>query len=96
MICPSCNGTKKIFALFPIWADSVPEKDRKIYADIPCHDCNNGEVDDRYNEWLLIVKSMKAERISRKITLRKEAARRGMDASILSKMERGFIKPVKL
>ena len=96
MICPSCKGEKTVMGLFPVWADNVPQKDRKLYVYIPCPDCNKtGKVDDRYPEWLKIGKEMAEDRRKRRLTIFKEAKRRNIDSIILSKMERGFIEPIK-
>ena len=87
MICPVCNGKKEVFAF------TLREGGKCV--NMPCELCvGYGQVSDIHQAWIKEGKCLKDERIQRGITLRIEARRRGMRASVLSAMERGRIEPL--
>lgn len=81
--CPSCSGFGKIFgAFYPLVAE--------------CDTCNGkGFIDDIQTVWMAQGKMLKDYRLNElKLGLREACRKYGYDASNLSKMERGIIKPV--
>ena len=36
MICPECKGSGKTLGLFPVWAKTVAQEDRKPYVEMDC------------------------------------------------------------
>lgn len=63
-------------------------------CEFPCFRCDgSGTVPGETTAWMLAGKAMRDDRRSRGNTLRKEAAERRMEASELSAMERGKVKP---
>lgn len=63
----------------------------------PCEMCKGtGRIPEHVKKWAPYGERLKAERIARRLTLRKAAAQLGVDPSNLSKMERGIIAPQPL
>lgn len=63
---------------------------------IPCLLCEGAKVvDAKVLEWKKIGEQMRQNRIERGKTLRVEAQERGLDAVVLSEMERGAREPVR-
>jgi len=92
MKCPKCGskGEVEVVGLFCLRPDDGCDSARLLL----CPDCfGTGEVDDRVTEWKVAGAAMRAERLARGMTLRAEAARRGITASELSRMERGLVEP---
>jgi hypothetical protein len=83
-ICPQCNGFGFIGDIFG-----------RIHSDCPL--CNSsGKVNNRFVMWKLYGKALREYRLKwMKLTLREAARKYHIDASNLSKMERGVIKPHK-
>ena len=85
MKCPQCEGAREIIRLLCIPCSED--------ATIPCPDCDGtGIVSDEHPQWLIEGQALKQRRIAAKITARKLAKVLGIDASDLSKMQRGFKK----
>jgi hypothetical protein len=80
--CPQCNGFGEIADLF-----------RRFVATCPL--CiGKGEVTNKHSLWIAQGDKLRNYRIGiLKMTLREAARRYQVDASNLSKMERGIIKP---
>lgn len=94
MICPDCNGQKVMVFSHLSYAGgghgwNVP---------MPCTRCDaSGEVPDAMADWIVRGKAMRDRRVDGKPyrSLREEAQRRGIDVTLLSKMEVGKIEPVE-
>ena len=86
MICPDCNGERKVFAHV-----NRGEKGPSGFETIDCFRCKAaGEVPDEQALWILEGKLRRTDRISRDISLREEAQRLGIPVVQLSAMERGM------
>jgi hypothetical protein len=91
MQCPRCNGSKTIVAAHVSYANGS----HGYGVPFPCDQCaGSGEVPDEMAEWIQAGSAMREERLQRRVTLREEAKRRGMNPVELSRMEFGKIKPV--
>ncbi len=89
MICPDCNGEKKI-AILPKIA-----KNGKVLTSIPCDRCNQtGKISKRMAAWIKQGAYLRSQRINAKLTLREFSKRTEVDASIISKAERGLMDPI--
>ena len=81
MICPKCNGKKKLVCTFP----------PKLIA---CYQCEgSGEVPEEMSEWIDKGKIIKEKRISKRMSHREASMKLGVDGHMLSKMETGRIEP---
>ncbi len=90
MICPDCNGEKKI-AILPKIA-----KNGKVLTSIPCDRCNQtGKISKKMAEWIKLGANLRSYRIEANITLRELSKRTEVDASIISKAERGLMDPME-
>ncbi len=79
--CPQCNGFK---VLLTFHGQSLGK----------CDMCEGvGIMPEHVSRWHPYGERIKAERIYRRLTLRAAAKLLGLDASNLSKMERGIIQP---
>lgn len=88
ILCTSCDGFGKHFSR-PIIKDK-----EIIIVERKCDLCNgNGGITDKRLEWVLQGEKLKEYRLGMNVSLRKAARILNMDASNLSKMERGIIKP---
>lgn len=89
MECPDCGGGGKVIGLF-----AIRDGGCDLCREFPCFRCaGSGAVPDETVVWMAAGKAMREDRRSRSNTLRKEAAERRMEASELSDMERGRVKP---
>lgn len=92
--CVSCDGKGVQIGMFPRYAPGY-EGPRKPYIELKCSRCDGtGQMPAIHVEWMKTGEEMKRERLSRNMTLRAEAVRRGMSPSELSKMEQGIVEPV--
>lgn len=92
MICPQCNGEKAV-KIFPRTHRVTGE----IICDIPCYRCEEtGEVPDIQAQWIELGKKRREDRISRRVTLKDEAARLQVIATDLSFAEQGMIDPQRI
>lgn len=92
ILCTSCDGFGKLFTR-PIL------KDGKIkYYEIKCDLCNGtGLIEDEKIDWIVKGRKMRDYRVYKiGMGLREAARYLNIDASNLSKMERGIIKPKNL
>ena len=77
--CPTCNGEKVIRAVLHD-------------VEIACDQCDGtGTVPDEMLTWIERGKEIRAERLARKVTLRDEAKRLGVDVMTISAIERGLV-----
>jgi hypothetical protein len=61
---------------------------------IDCELCEKtGKIGREKVAWRKAGRRMREERIARRVVLREEAKKRGMDPLLLSRMERGIVKP---
>lgn len=91
MICPECRGEKLIIASHVRFANGSGASN--VLMD--CVRCaGTGDCSDEMAEWMRVGEAMRKARLSIYRSLSEEAARRGMTAMQLSKMEHGKIKPV--
>lgn len=88
ILCTSCDGFGKHFSR-PILIKGKVE-----IIELKCELCNGtGKIKDEKIDWIIKGQKLREYRLEKEITLRKAAKMLGMDASNLSKMERGIIKP---
>lgn len=88
ILCTSCDGFGKHFSR-PLLIDG-----RVTTLELKCELCNGtGKISDEKIDWIIKGQNIKRQRLDKQISLRKAAKILGMDASNLSKMERGIIKP---
>jgi len=88
IICPACDGIGKNFSR-PILI-----KGKVSVAEFPCDVCNQtGQITHLKELWVAKGKAIKQYRLERGYGLREAAKKLNVDASNLSKMERGVIKP---
>lgn len=82
--CPSCNGFGVVFPA--PWENVTP---------IECDVCyGSGEINGKQKLWIEYGKRLKKYRIDKlQLGLREASRKYNIDASNLSKMERGVIKP---
>lgn len=82
-VCPQCKGFGVVFASFAFHQ-----------LRLTCDMCDGiGKVDDAKIQWRTLGAIIKGRRLAARMTLRAAATYHGMDASNLSKMERGCICP---
>lgn len=94
MICPQCEGTGEVTALFLIreGKPTIPS------AKMPCERCDTqGTVSDKTPEWIKQGEKLKAKRMGKDrsdyMNHRKYAELLGVEIVELSKAERGVIDP---
>lgn len=87
-ICKQCDGFGEIFSRPILIAGKVSS------ASIKCDMCNGtGKIEDIKLLWIAQGKKLKELRLSKNVSLRAAAIKLNVDASNLSKMERGIIQP---
>lgn len=79
MICPTCNGNKEIFGVFP------PIK-------INCPDCEAMGTIEGDEAQILAGKNLKEVRLQQNLSLRDYCIKHNLDPVVRSKQERGIIK----
>lgn len=91
--CPQCKGIGSILPAFPSQSMiEAPIEELKEF--FKCDMCNgNKEVSDEVNQWQIDGDILKDRRIEKRIRIGQESKLLDIDVSILSKMERGCIKP---
>ncbi len=90
MICPNCNGLREMFGFFPVYADHVPQKDRKISIKLPCDLCDaTGVIDDDYHKRLAIGESLREKRLDKELTFRDFCKKFNLSVYEVSAFERG-------
>ena len=87
MICPACQGKKKILGLFPI-------KDGECFnppiVEVSCSHCNGtGVVDDKTPQWIKEGEKLREARLHADMNLRDASKSLNVDVSHLSHMELG-------
>lgn len=83
-ICPTCNGKKEVFGI------GCPGF-KPIVMD--CNTCDGkGKITEQQVERMKDGEKLRQERLGRRMTLRAEANRLGMDVVKLSDIEHGKIK----
>ena len=88
ILCTSCNGFGLHYTR-PVFKDGKTK-----IIEFSCELCEGtGKIDDEKIEWILQGMKLRESRLLQNISLRKAAKMLNMDASNLSKMERGIIKP---
>lgn len=89
MICPECQGEKRI-AILPKIVKGIR------ITDVGCHRCDGtGVVDDRALFWVLLGESLRNLMIQNRITLREGAAMLGVSAMDLSNARIGKVDPTE-
>lgn len=85
MICPDCNGEKKVFA-------HVNRGEQGSgFGWIRCFRCKgSGDVPDEQAQWMSEGIKRRCDRVARGLTLREEAERLGIAVTTLSAVERGM------
>jgi len=90
-LCPACNGFGKHFSR-PI---KINDYIKSVH--ITCDLCEGtGQIDNRKWYWRALGYELKNIRLAKGISLRAAAKMLGVDASNLSKMERGVVEPRNL
>lgn len=88
ILCTSCDGFGKHFTR-PIY-----DKGKTKVIEIKCELCNGtGKIEDEKIDWIIKDLELRKYRLSKDLSLRKASEILKIDASNLSKMERGVIKP---
>ena len=91
--CPQCRGMGYILPLFPN-QKMLETPIEELMEFFKCDMCNgNKEVSDEVNQWQIDGDILKDRRIEKSIRLGQESKLLDIDVSVLSKMERGCIKP---
>lgn len=91
MICPDCDGTRRVIASHVRYGDGSGATN----VSLRCSRCiGKGVVPDEMAEWIRVGQEMRKSRLAIYRTLRQEALRRGMTAMQLSQMEHGKILPI--
>jgi hypothetical protein len=85
MRCPTCDGFGNLFAAFHPIALTCPTCKGKCLIEMSV---------EKYNQWLKKGKILRGVRLKQNLSLRDAAVTYKTDASNISKMERGLIKPV--
>ena len=94
MKCFTCNGSGIVTGIFPVWAEHVPEEDKRICVEISCFRCKkSGEVSDEAEQWVKDGKILGSQRRAKRVTLRKAAKLLNIDPILLSDNELGIVKP---
>jgi hypothetical protein len=89
IICPQCKGIGYIFPAFPHKVLSNEEIEF-----FKCDMCNGEKnVSRKHLQWIKIGQKLETKRISKRLTLKRASIEAKIDPIILSKMERGCIKP---
>lgn len=90
--CPVCSGTGKLLGVFPVYAEDVPQADRKPCIEFDCMKCGGTGKVTATQLWRIAAGNLsKQERLSRDMTLREEAERLGILPSELSRLENGHV-----
>ena len=94
IVCPRCKGDfKNVFPAFP-HKKMLETSIETLREDFKCDMCNgSGKVSEEVLSWIEDGKMLKDKRIAKKIVLRLAAKQLNMDIALLSKMERGCVKP---
>jgi hypothetical protein len=89
--CPECHGSGQSVASFVRTATGCQQN-----VPHPCTRCGGiGQVPGEVAAWIETGARMRAQRLAAGRSLRAEAERRGMAASVLSAMEFGRVVPVE-
>lgn len=89
MKCPRCDGGT-IFGMFPVYADSVPQDQRKPVVAMTCFLCGGtNEVDDGYPHRQTRGEAMRSIRINHDLSLREFAKEFHFQSSTVSEFELG-------
>ena len=85
--CPDCHGAGETHAF-------VHDGQGCRYRVIDCFRCSGeGTVPREMLDWIEAGQKMRAARVESGISLREAAKQRGMTATELSRMERGYVEP---
>jgi hypothetical protein len=88
MICPSCNGAKRLFAFW-----DGRDKDGKATSGsgmVNCFTCDGaGEITEEHARRIAAGRARMEARIARRVTLKEEADRLGITPAELSAIESG-------
>jgi RecJ-like exonuclease len=88
ILCTSCDGFGKHFGR------PVLIKGKVTVIELTCQLCEGtGKIPDEKIEWVIQGQQLRKYRLQQDISLRSAAKMLNIDASNLSKMERGIIKP---
>lgn len=88
ILCTSCDGFGKHFSR------PIIVKGKTKIIEMQCDLCNGtGKIEDEKIDWIIKGEELKKYRLRKNFSIREAARVLGMDASNLSKMERGVIKP---
>src|SRR5688500_15713256 len=94
MICPDCNGDGKLIGMFPVYADHVPQKDRKPFIEMVCPRCKGDKtVPDEQRQWIERGRELRQARVDAKIGLRAFCELNDVNPVDRSKIERGEVDP---
>lgn len=91
--CPLCGGAKTIIGMFPVYADSVPQEDRKPFVEMTCFTCKGaGEISPEHVERIEAGKRLRAKRRTTELGIRECAVAMGMkDICDLPRAEQGDV-----
>jgi hypothetical protein len=90
MECPDCKGLGKLLGLFPVYAEHVPQEERKPAIEFKCDLCRGiGAVPHYMARRILKGHQLRDVRLEKQIGLRECAERLGVQPSYLSDAQRG-------
>lgn len=90
MTCPHCDGKKSVMAFVHFTEEAQAAGKVNGYQATDCRTCEGtGQVDDDYPERMARADALRADRISRHVSLRAEAERLGITPAQLSARENG-------
>lgn len=87
-ICPKCRGAK----VLPSFVHYTPESGKQsgFDPDHPCSLCQgNGEITEEHAARIVEGDRLREDRVARKVSLRDEAKRLGIEPAKLSALENG-------
>ena len=94
MKCPRCNSHGKGIGIFPIYADDVPNEERKQYIEYDCDICDStGIVDDKFPERETRGDKLREIRLNHNITYRRFTEMFNEKSGKISQFERGKLLP---
>jgi len=90
--CPTCNGDKVIIGMFPVYAEHVPQADRKAAIEMICPTCKGvGAISSEHVDRIAAGERLREKRKAAILGLRHAAQMIGILPSDLSYAEQGAV-----
>lgn len=94
MVCPECKGEGVLVGMFPVYADHVPQEDRKPFIEMQCPRCRGEKaVPDEQARWIARGKELRQARMDTGVTLRVLCQQNDVCPVDRSAMEMGKVDP---